>query len=97
METDFRFKQMALKKLDLIYLQKNSLDEWLIFWAERECPVQVGDEYAVWIHRYVKKNMIVSKISAKLIPDRKFVWWVEGWVTLFKFKELHSATFEMEE
>lgn len=94
---DTQFKQIALNKLDLIYKLKESMDEWLEFWAEHECPVKIGDEYPVWVHSDIALPMIVSKITAKLIPDHKFVWYVEGWVTLFKFKELHNATFEMEE
>ena len=94
---DIRFKQNALGKLDAIYAVKKSLDLWLVLWAEKECPVQVGDEYPVWIHSDIRRNMVVSKVTARLIPERKFVWYVEGWVTLFSYRELHTATFEMEE
>lgn len=95
---DLKFRQVALNKLDMIYSIKDSMDKWLEFWAEEKCHVQVGDNYNVWVDHNTYQAMVVSKVSAKLVPSRRFVWWVEGWVTLENGnKELYQDTFEMEE
>lgn len=91
------FKQNTLQKLDAIYSIKKSMDKWLVLWAEEHCPVQVGDKYPVWVEEDIKIPMVVSKVTAALVPNRHFIWKIEGWVEFSTSKELRTETFEMEE
>ena len=91
------FKQNTLQKLDAIYSIKKSMDKWMTLWAEDHCPVQVGDLYPVWGSKDLTKYITVSKVTAALVPDRKFIWKIEGWLVLDTYKELRTETFEMED
>jgi hypothetical protein len=82
------FKQNTLQKLDTIYRTKESMNKWIALWAKEHCPTQVGDGYPFWISPTVRKFIVVSKVTAKLVPDRKFVWQVEGWDGVNKYTEI---------
>lgn len=94
---DFRFKQSALSRLDMIYKTKKGLDKWLILWANEECPVQVGDKYPIKLGKDNSKDMDVSKVTALLVQDRKFVWKITGTIDWDWGSIEHSTILEMEE
>jgi len=90
------FKQNTLRKLDAIYSIKKSMDKWLTLWAEDHCPVRVGDIYPVWVGED-PKYMVVSKVTALLVQDRKFVWKITGIVYWSWGDQKISKILEMEE